>query len=257
MKKRIRDGSIIALRMKCAVQESHRYAGAVVLVDRQEHVVIRSAAVVSHNPAVCELDVHDAWDAVERAIYRYKLQPGADFVATKDLLLRMHHDEPELVQARDGDAVAGVFRTMVAGVLGIEDVAQGGIRCSGCASVLRSDIPGDDTPDAVRMRGFARTIEHIHEGAFFIRVRPVLDDRRGVPPHRLRPRCMVECEIIDKREVVRYIIGLLYGTGKSVIQGRVIESEAKPNGYTQITIAITPVIFSRLVLHTSQRVRTA
>lgn len=258
MKKRTRDDKgVLALKLLCAVQGKHRYIAAALLVDRNESAVIRSAAVVSHNPAVCEIDVADDWDAVERAIHRYKLEPGADFTATKDLLLRMHQDETKLASARDAQEAEAVFRDTVAAVLRIEDAGSGAVRCSADLAPLGGTRTEDSAHCAAQDQGFSRTIDRIHENAFFIRVRPVLDERRGIPPHRLKHRCMLECVLTDKREVVQYIIGLLYGNGQTTIRGRVIETEDKQNGYTQITLAITPVIFARLVLHKSQRVRTA
>ena len=244
---------IVVLKGKFVIEEKHIYGVFVIIFDRRKENVIRIVSVASYNPVIYEALIDTDWHLLEKSIYTYRLLDGSILSVTREIeehfykqisgskeklykiINRWHeyHSDDEIEKAKEiflqEFPVGNSKLQIMAEDINLAEYQQGAVEESFV-------VNNDKYPKKVLLE--VKLCEH-EEG------KKAISLTRGE---------VILVEIIDDREIAKYIVRLL-GTRESAYIPVTIEDLNRSDDELNILVYFTPSITGFAKIKPSARVR--
>lgn len=237
--------AIKVLKYKLAAKKQHIYACCVIFVNFNTDTILKISCIISFSPLIYEINIHDEYEKVENFINRYKLESKGCFDFTKKVYLKLYENENVVIDAIRKNKIH-VIDEMFADVVSVN---KENIRSLFEIEKLKTPIEniGQNTK-------LEKIINPGINDKFFIKTKPVIDEKKGVNVDKIKLKKEILCELVDKREIVKYIMQILFSKEVKFLYGKVSEIVPKNNNrFYEITCNITPVIFTKFVVDSKQK----
>ncbi|MCS7231141.1 MAG: hypothetical protein RMJ67_03260 [Elusimicrobiota bacterium] len=245
MKKSIQENETVRiLKYKFAIKKHHIYGCCVIFVNVKTETILNISCIVSLNPLIYEIDIDEGYKKVENIINKYKLSSKGSFELIKKVCVGLYENEKELVDAIQKEKIHIVDNIFVR----IFDADKENIKSLFKIEKLKSEESFENVSyklEEVINRGIDK---------FFIKTKPVIDEKKGVSVEKIKTKDEVLCEIIDKREIVKYIMQTLFSKEVKFLYFKVHEINLKNKKYYEITCSITPIIFTKFIVDKKQKI---
>lgn len=247
MKKVIQENNFKVIKYKFYVLEKHYYGCGVIICDIEKNKILDYLSVISLNPAVYETDLNLNIEKIEKIIYKHKLEKSVLYEFSKKLVSKICENEEKIVSDLLNDKVEFLIET----VCNILDVSYAKEKVKFLYKISNYTEP----KNVSSIENLNEIIDNFYDKKFFIKTKPVTDLKDGIPAEKIKLKKNVLCLLTDTRELVKYIIKLLYGNEKETIIGKVVEITPKNKNYLEIILSITPFIFTKIILHKLQKIK--
>ncbi len=252
MKQHTQESNIYVLKYKIYIPEKHMYGCIIITSDIERKKIFKVTAVVSINPEVYEIDIKSSWENVEREVLRYRLQNATLFDTTKRLYSDIYKNEEKIcLSLKENDI--DVIKDIILKSINVSDTDKKMKYMFDIEKFVIRDLNKSNfvTPHRELQN---QTYKLLEEEKFYIKTKPVIDNNSGVPANKLKPKKELLCEIIDRREVVKYITELLFGKGQKYISGKIVDISTSGK-YYEIILSITPVIYTKIVVDKQEKLK--
>lgn len=251
MKKSIQeDDNIKILKLKIAVKEKHIYICVVIIVNISHQNILKSFCVVSFNPALFETNLKEEFNKIEHLIYKYKLNEGTLLELSKNLYLKIYEKEKDIVESIENNKIENLLEIFLESMnisqnakINMEyDIEKYKYRNYSKITTANNELVKFDT-----------NFNSSHINKFFIKTKPVIDNKKGVVAEKLKLKNEILCTLIDEREIAKCIMKILFSDNTKEFYGKIIEINPKSNKYYEIVCIITPVIFTKFIVNNNQK----
>lgn len=244
MKGYIRESEIIkVLKYKLAVKKQHIYVCCVMFINLKTDTVLKISCIVSFSPLIYEIDICDEYTKVENLINKYKLESESCFDFTKKVYLKLYENENLVIEAVNKEKIH-IIDEIFANILNVNK------------ELIKSSFEIEKLKSLETTEQGAKLEKIINPGIdkFFIKTKPVIDDKKGISVSKLKLKKEILCELTDKREIVKYIMQILFSKEVKFLYGKVSEIIPRNNERLyEITCNITPVIFTKFIVDSKQK----
>lgn len=240
------DEQIKLLKYKIKVSDIHLYLCGFVIINCKQDLILRICSVASYNPSVYEIDINQEIKKLETLIYKYKFDEGSCADVMKKFYIKIHELSNKVVDAIDKN-MTETIKELLSEAINIEgnkvkiDCVVEPIKYNIIEKSTESEIPEN-------------VVNKFECGKFFIKMKPVIDNKKGVSIDTIKPQKNILCELVDEREIVQNIISMLFTRGQKYFYTNIVKIVEKNKKYYELTCAITPVIFTKIVVSKGQKV---
>ncbi|MCS7151741.1 MAG: hypothetical protein NZ928_05105 [Endomicrobia bacterium] len=234
--------SFKVLKFKFACLKKHLYLCGFIITNVKLKSILRISIVSSCNPAVFEINIDDEIKKVENLVYRYKLEEGNIQEIARKLVLQMYKAEEDVydaIQKEKSDAIERI----VYEVLNIKEHDE-------CKSKLKFEIIKSEKiiEEKFNSSVIDAAINKMSTEKFFIKAKPIRDDRKGFKVEKIKPKTEILFEFTDNREIAKNIMHILFSKNVKEFSARVCEIKKINNKYYEIICAVTPTIMTKTIV---------
>mgnify|MGYP001772888635 CR=1 FL=1 len=235
------------LKYKLAINNRHLYSCGFILLNSKTKSVERICCVVSYNPAIFEVDVKQDIDKIETIVYKSKFDEGCCSELTRKLYVSFHNLEEKISSVIENESEEAIKNLLIES-LNIDD--RQNIRFEYSVENLKYNI--EDTSDYSRIETDANKFS---SNKFFIKAKPVIENKKGVSIEKLKLKNEILCELTDNREIVKYIMRILFAKDKDEkrFYARIIEINKKNERYYEIICSLTPIILTKIIVEKTKK----
>ncbi|MCX7956371.1 MAG: hypothetical protein N2643_00540 [Endomicrobia bacterium] len=246
MKKYIQeDSKIKILKYKLSIKKLHIYTCCVIVVNVKTKSILKISCIVSFSPSIYEIDINEDYVKVENMINKYKLESKSCFDLTKKIYLRLYEKE-EIVGENINKEKLQDIENIFLEVLDVKEKEI--IRSNFCFQSF--SYYGENL--SANPFSFNKEI-NLDINRFFIKMRPVLDEKKGVSISKVKVKQEIMCELIDRREIVKYIMQTLFSKDIKFVYGKVTEINKKDKNFCEILCNITPIIYTKFLININKK----
>lgn len=231
------------LKYKARLSNMHIYLCGFAIVDCKLNSILRTCSVISYNPAVYEIDINQEVKKIEASIYKYKFDEGSCLEMMKKFYPRLYDMEDKIINAINNDATDKIKELIIRAL----DIEDNKIKIE----LIVEFIKDTDIPTTVSIP--ENVVNKFEHGKFFIKMRPVVDSKKGVSIETVKVNKNILCELVDNREIVKNVMNVIFPKNQKYFYINVIDI-VKKNKYYELTCAVTPVIFTKIVVSEGQKV---
>lgn len=245
MKEHTQESDLIrVLKYKLAAKKQHIYLCCVVFVNIKTDTILKISCIVSFSPLIYEIDIHDSYMKVENLINKYKLESKGCFEFNKKVYLKLYENEKIVV-----DAVAKQKINIIDEIF-INTLSLNKEQIKSAYEIDRLKSTLDTSTSQNRLEKLICPFVN----RFFIKTKPVIDEKKGVSPDKLKLKTEILCELIDRREIVKYIMKILFSKEVKFVYGKISEIIPKNNKrFYEIICNITPIISTKFIVDSKQK----
>lgn len=250
MKKCIQESEFLnfkILKFKLAWLKKHLYLCGFVIADIKSNSILRTCIVVSYNPAVFEIDISEEIKKIETLIYRYKLEEGNSQDLAKKIVLQLYKTEEKVSEAIQKEKL-DVIKEILCKILNIEDDKEYKLHWK--VEFLKHE---QLIKESLEKSNMDIAINKVSSEKFFIKSKPVRDNKKGITVDKIKPKSELLFELVDTREIAKHIMRILFSKNVKEFYAKVIEIKQVNTKYYEIVSAITPTILTKVIVDKTQK----
>ncbi|MEN3013361.1 MAG: hypothetical protein ABDH23_01940 [Endomicrobiia bacterium] len=248
MKESIQEDEMIkVLKYKFASKKQHIYISCVIFANMKTETILKISCIASFDPLIYEMDLSEEYKKIENMINKYKLESKSCFDITKKVYVQLYKNEEEVIRSICKEKI-NVIDDILINILDIKEKEN--VKSSFKIEKLKFE------------KNFKNNIssnskfEEIIDGGidkFFIKTKPVIEEKKGISVEKIKPKNEILCEVVDKREIVKYIMQTLFSKELRFLYSKVTEVNFKNKNCCEIICNITPVIFTKFIVDKKQK----
>jgi len=249
MKKFIQESdNLKVLKYKIAVLNEHLYLCGFIVVKENMKGILRTCCVVSYNPAVFEINLKNDIKKVENEIYRYKFDDGNNPNLANKIFFKLYSCEEKIVSAIIKEDFDFILDQILLELAINKKCSR--IKTEYLIELLKSEI---DIKSDINYNSLDKMVASVEQQKFFVKTKPVIDRKKGVPVEKIKPSYEILCEFMDNRIIARNIIKILFSEKEKFFYTKVLDIKQKKKGYYEITSCITPMIYTSFIVNETQK----
>lgn len=240
------DEQLKILKYKIKVSDVHLYLCGFVIIDCKQGLILRICSVASYNPSVYEIDINQEVKKLETQIYKYKFDEGSCAEVMKKFYIKIHELSDKIVHAVDKNIPESI-KELISETINIESDK---VKIDYVIELVKHDMAEKSAEAKIP----ENVVNKFESGKFFIKMKPVIDNKKGISVDMLKPHRNILCELVDNREIVQNIVNILFTKGQKYLYTNIVKIVEKNKKYYELTCAITPVIFTKIIVSKGQKV---
>ena len=246
MKKLIQEGSKIKiLKYKMAINRRHIYIYCIVIANIETKNILKILCTTSYNPAIFELSLEGEITEIDKNLYKFKLEEDIPEVS-RNIYLKLYNSEESVTDAIKNEKIDKITEIIKqASEIRDEDLKV--------EYLIENYIHKSYNKSDIELK-LDNAINTLQTTKFFIKTKPVIDEKRGIPADKLKLKMKILCRSADDREIAKYIMKILFSENKKEFFAKIIEISTKYKNYYKILCSITPTIFTEIILNKTQKV---
>ncbi len=246
MKKLIQeDSKIKILKFKMAIDKRHLYIFCIIIANIETKNILKILCVTSYNPAVFELNLEEVAE-IEKSLYKFKLEEDISNLS-KNIYLTLYNSEELVTEAIKNEKIDKILE-IIKQIFEIKDEKDIKVEY-----FVENYVHKSYDKNSIESK-LDNTINTLQTNKFFIKAKPVTDEKKGLPPNKLKLKMKILCKLADNREIAKYIMKILFSENKQEFFAKIVEISSKYKKYYEILCSITPTIFTKIILNKNQKV---
>ncbi len=236
-----------ALKYKLMIPNKHLYSCGFILLNDKTKNIERMCCVISYNPAVFEIDVKQNIEKIESVVYKYKFDEGCCSDLTKKLYVCFHDLEKQLITIIEKEIDEEMKRLL------IEILDKGNTTVKFDCFIERLKYTISDVSDYSKIES---NVNKFSGSKFFIKAKPVIDNKKGISIAKIKPKNEILCELTDNREIVKHIMRILFSKDKDEkkFYAEIVDINKRNERYYEITCYLTQIIFTKIIIEKNQKI---
>lgn len=250
MKKSIQESEAVgfkALKFKLVWFKKHLYICGFVIVNNRSNSILRVCILSSYNPAVFEIDITEDIKKVETLIYRYKLDAGNSQEIAKKIMLQFYKAEEKVCEAINEEKLEPI-QEILCETLNIQSRDEFKFKYE--LELLKHERL---VKESLNRQKLDTTINKVSTEKFFIKSKPLRDDKRGVSVEKVKPKMELLLELTDTREITKHIMQILFAKSVKEFYAKVVEVKPVNGKYYEIICMLTPAVLTKIVVDKNQK----
>jgi len=240
------DNKIKILKYKMAANKKHLYIFCIIIANIENKNILKILCVTSYNPTMFELGLEDDFTKIEKSAYKFKLEEDISNLS-KNIYLKLYNSEEIVIEDIKNDKIDKITEIILQAV---EMKENEDIKTE---YIVENYVHKSYNKDNIELK-FDNTINTLQDNKFFIKTKPVTDDKKGIPADKLKLKMKILCKLEDDREIAKYIMKILFSENKKEFFTKITEISSKHKKYYEILCSITPTILTKIILNKGQKV---
>jgi len=227
---------ITAFKIKLILPEENIYGLMQIAVNMKTAEILRSSAVLSHNPSIYEISSQQDWFSFEKAIFSARLDSGAMEIYTQNVEENFSNyaksavkELPQISSAQISGIIKKFFEPKPANI-----------------EVISEELSVSQFKKLPDFDSLEHTASFTEYDLGFVQLdAEILEDENGKPANKINEGDTVLSLITDERDIAHYIanlIGAKKGADMIPISAGVKKVSASEDGICEIHLTFTPSI---------------